>query len=596
MDILDRKDIKVEDTWDLESLFKNKETWEDEYIKVKNLGEEFKVHRDNFTKDSVKLLNALRDKDELSRRMENLYVYSRMKFDEDTQNTKSQELLDKGLKLLVDISEKTSFFIPQLLNLSEEELDNFLKENEGLKKYEKFLEDVLRQKAHVLTPREESILAQMGEVGNSPQKIFSMLNDADLKFPKIEDEEGNTRELSHSNFIPMMESGNREVRKNAFEKYYSVYESFKNTFAATLNGEINNNIFHAKIRNYNSTREAALDGNNIPETVYDNLLLAIGENLDTMHKYMSLRKRVLGLDELHMYDIYTPLLDEVEFKPSYEESIETIKTALEPLGDEYLQVLDKGLNSRWIDIRANKGKRSGAYSSGSYDSKPFILLNYQETLDNMFTIAHELGHSIHSYFTRESQPYIYGDYSIFVAEVASTVNESILMNYMIKNSKNKKEKAYMLNHYLEKFRTTMFRQTMFADFENKINKHIENGGALTAEYLSKTYEDLNRDYYGEDIILDKEIAMEWARIPHFYYNFYVYQYATGFAAAISLSKKILQGQEDAVKNYIEFLKSGSSDYPIEILKKAGVDMTTKEPVGDALELFKELVDELDQII
>lgn len=596
MEIVDRKDIKVEDTWDLESLFKSREEWEKEYKEIAKLADKFREHKDNFTSNSENFLKALKDRDNLYRRMENLYSYAHMKFDEDTQNVSSQELSDKGLKLYVEISEKTSFLVPQILNLNEEEIEKFMEEKEELKLYKKFLEDILRQKPHILSPREESILAQMGEVGGSPSKIFSMLNDADLKFPSIKDEDGNDVELSHSNFIPIMESKNRVLRKNAFEAFYSVYDNFKNTLAATLSGEINNNIFHSRIRNYNSTREASLDDNNIPEAVYDNLLQAIKENLNTMHKYMDLRKRALNLEELHMYDIYTPFIDEVEFTPNYKESIEIIRKALRPLKEEYLEALEEGLNSRWIDIHPNRGKRSGAYSGGSYDSKPFVLLNYQETLDNMFTIAHEMGHSLHSYFTRKNQPYIYGNYSIFVAEVASTVNEAILMDYMIKNSKDKKEKAYMLNHYLEKFRTTMFRQTMFAEFENIINKHLENGEALTADYLNKTYEDLNRRYYGDNIVIDKEIALEWARIPHFYYNFYVFQYATGFAAAISLSKKILDGEEGAVENYLNFLKSGSSDYPIEVLKRAGVDMTTKEPVEDALKLFKELVEELDETI
>lgn len=596
MEIIDRKDIKKEDTWDLESLFKDREHWERTYREVVKLADNFKEHKDKVSLSSENLLKALKDRDELYRNMENIYSYAHMRFDEDTQNVNSQELSDKGLKLYVDTIEKTSFLVPEILNLSKEQLEKFIEERDELKLYKKFLEDILRQKSHVLSPREESILAQMGEIGNTPSKIFSMLNDADLKFPIVKDENGNDIELNHSNFIPMMESKDRKTRENAFKKFYGVYDNFKNTFAAILDGEIKNNMFNSQIRNYNSNREASLDDNNIPEAVYDNLIEAIGDNLDTMHKYMGLRKKVLNVKELHMYDIYTPLVEEVEFKPSYKESLENIKEALKPLKDEYLAALDEGLNSRWIDIHPNRGKRSGAYSGGSYDSKPFILLNYQNTLDNMFTIIHEMGHSLHSYFTRKNQPYIYGNYSIFVAEVASTVNEAILMDYMIRNSKDKKEKAYMINHYLEKFRTTMFRQTMFAEFEYIINKYLESGGALTADYLSKTYGDLNKSYYGKDVVIDKEITMEWARIPHFYYNFYVFQYATGFAAAISLSKKILNGEEAAVDNYLNFLKSGSSEYPIEVLKKAGVDMSTKGPVEDALKLFKDLVAELENSI
>lgn len=595
-EILERKDLAEDSTWDLESMFPSLDNWEEEYNKVVKLGEDFEKHKGKFTQSSQNLLEALQDRDNLFRAIENVYVYTHMKLDEDTRNSQSQSISDKAMSLYVSINEKSSFLVPELLTLDEKILEKYIEEKEELKLYKKMLEDIMRQKQHVLSSREESILAQMGEVGNSPQKIYSMMNDADLKFPTIEGEDGKDIEITQGNFIPLMESKDREVRKRAFEAFYSVFDSFKNTFAATLNGDLKNNIFHSRIRNYESTRKASLDANNIPLSVYDNLIKSVHDNLDSMYKYMDIRKRVLEVDELHMYDLYTPIVKDVEFDIPYEEGIKLIKESLKPLGEEYLEAMNQGFNSRWIDVYENRGKRSGAYSSGSYDSKPFILLNYHNTLDNVFTVAHEMGHSIHSYFTRKNQPYVYGDYSIFVAEVASTANEALLLDYMLNNVKDKNEKLYLLNHYLESFRTTVFRQTMFAEFELTINKHLEEGGALTAEYLCDTYKKLNELYYGPNVIIDDEIAVEWARIPHFYYNFYVFQYATGFSAAIDLSKKVLEEGEAAVNKYLNFLKSGSSDYPINVLKKAGVDMTTKEPVDNAMKLFAELVDELDKLI
>lgn len=593
---LDRKDLKKEDTWDLESLFKNIDDWEKEYKEVKLLGKNFIEYREGFTRNAEELLKSLEKRDELLRRLENLYVYSHLKLDEDTRDTKHQSIHDRAQALYVDISDKISFILPGILSLGEKVISGFIEESKDLKLYKKFLEDILRQRKHLLSPREESILAQMGEVGNSPEKTFSMLNNADLSFPSIEDENGKDIEITHGNFIPLMKSKDRDLRKRAFKALYKTYKSFENTFASTLDGEIKNNIFNSNIRNYSSTREAALSKNNIDLSVYDSLIEAVHENLDSMYKYMDIRKRALGLDELHMYDIYTPMVKDIDFNIDYIEGVELIKKALSPLKEEYISVMEKAFNSRWIDKYENKGKRSGAYSSGSYDSNPFILLNYHNTLDNVFTVAHEMGHSMHSFFTRKNQPYIYGDYSIFIAEVASTTNEALLMQYMLKNERDKNKKIYLLNHFLESFRGTVFRQTMFCEFEKLINEYVESGGALTADYLSKTYKALNHLYYGENIVIDEEIAIEWARIPHFYYNFYVFQYATGFSAAITLSEKILKEGDSAVGKYMEFLKSGSSDYPINVLKKAGVDMTQKEALKSAMELFKELVDEMDRLI
>lgn len=595
-EILERKDIPEKYKWDLESMYGSIEEWEKDYYMAKEMAKEFEAYRGKVVSSSETLFKALEDMGKLFRLVENLYAYAHMKLDEDTRVGKSQELSDKGLSLYVEVKEKTSFVTPEILTLEISTLERFMEEKEELKLYKHYLDNIMRQKDHILSAREESILAQMGEVASAPEKIFSMLNDADLKFPTIKDEEGNDVEITHGNFIPLMESKDREVRKNAFKALYNTYKGFKNTFAASLNGDLKKNIFFAKIRNYKSSREASLDRNNISLSVYDNLINSIHKNLDSMYKYMAIRKRALKVDELHMYDLYTPIVKDVDFNIPYEEAVEIIKKALKPLGEEYMAIVEEGFSSRWIDVFENRGKRSGAYSSGSYDSKPFILLNYHNTLDNVFTIAHEMGHSIHSYLTRKNQPFVYGDYSIFLAEVASTVNEALLLDYMLKNVEEKNEKLYLLNHYLESFRTTVFRQTMFAEFEKIINEYLESGGALTADYLCETYKKLNELYYGPKVVIDEEIAMEWARIPHFYYNYYVYQYATGYSAAVHLSQKILEEGKPAVEKYLTFLKSGSSDYPLNVLKLAGVDMTTEGPVDNAMKLFSQLVDEMDKLI
>lgn len=595
-EILERKDIQIESRWDIESIYENYDAWNRDYEKAINLAKEFENHLGKVVDSSESLYNTLRDRDELYRLVEKLYSYSHMKFDEDTRLASSQELSDKGMSLYVQVQDKTSFLVPEILSIDQPTLERYLDEIDELMVYKQYLNDILRQKEHVLTAREESIVAQFGEVASTPEKIFSMLNEADLKFPVIKDENDEDLEITSGNFIPLMESTNREVRKTVFKEVYKTYNNFKHTFAATLNGDLKSNIFNSKLRNYESSREAALSSNNIPLSVYDNLLKAIHANLDTLHKYMDIRKRVLNLDELHMYDLYVPIVSDVEFKIPYKKGVELIKKALKPLDEEYLKAMDEGFKSRWIDVYENRGKRSGAYSGGSFDTMPFILLNYHETLDNVFTIAHEMGHSMHSYFTRKNQPYVYGDYGIFVAEVASTANESILLEYMLKNVESRNEKLYLLNHYLESFRTTVFRQAMFAEFEMIIHEHIEQGGAITADYLCETYKELNKIYYGPNVVIDDEIAIEWARIPHFYYNYYVFQYATGFSAAIALSQRILNEGSSAVDSYLEFLKSGSSDYPINVLRKAGVDMETEEPVDNAMKLFKHLVEEFDKLI
>lgn len=592
----DRKDIPVEYTWDLESMYKDEKAWEEDLTNVVKSAEDFSKYEGKVIETGETLLNAIEDMNELYRIISKVYSYSSMKLDEDTRVGNSQALSDRALGAYVKVSEKTSFVVPEILQIDEDRLNKYYEQVGGLKLYKQYFEETLRQKEHVLSAREENLLAQMGEVASAPQQIYSMLNNADIKFPTIKDEKGNNVEITQGNFIPLMESKDRDVRKAAFEGLYHTYEGFKNTYAQALNGNTKKNIFNARVRNYNSSIEASLDKNNIPILVYDNLINSIHNNLDSMYKYMDIRKRALGVEELHMYDLYTPIVKDVDINIPYEEGKELIVKGLDPLGREYKDILNEAFDNRWIDVYENPGKRSGAYSGGSYDSKPFILSNYHDTLDSVFTIAHELGHSVHSYLTRKNQPFIYGNYSIFVAEVASTTNEALLLDHMLKNIKDDGEKLYLLNHYLEMFRTTVFRQTMFAEFEREIYQYAESGGALTADYLSEIYKRLNEKYYGPNIVVDDEIAIEWARIPHFYYNFYVFQYATGFSAAVDLSQQILKEGESAVERYINFLKSGSSDYPINVLKTAGVDMTTEKPVANAMKVFRELVDEMDKLI
>lgn len=594
--LLERDQISKEYKWDLESMYENDELWEEDFKKVKVLADEIVVYSGKTVENSKNLMKVLVLKDNLYRLSYNVLVYARMRSDEDSRNSTYQALTDRAMGLAALVQEKTSFIVPEILSLDKSEMEKYINEEKDLELYRHYLDTVLRKKDHVLSQREEALLAQMSEVSEAPQNTFSMLNNADIKFPSIEDENGNKVEITHGNFIPLMESKDRRVRKDAYDNLYNTYGKYKNTFAATLNGCVKKNIFFAKARNYNSSIEAALDENNIPVSVYDNLIKAVNNNLESMHKYMNIRKRVLGVDELHMYDIYTPIIKDTDIKVPYEKAQDIIIEGLHPLGENYLDVLKEGFNNRWIDVYENRGKRSGAYSFGTYDSKPFVLLNYHETLDNVFTIAHEMGHSIHSYFTKSTQPYIYGGYSIFLAEIASTTNEALLMDHMLKNSKDNNERLYLLNHYLDQFKGTIYRQTMFAEFERDIHEYVENGGALTAEYLSDSYKKLNEKYYGPNMVIDDKIAMEWARIPHFYYNYYVFQYATGFSSAISLSEKILKEGSNAVDSYIEFLSSGDSDYAINVLKKAGVDMTTSQPIDKALKLFGELVDEMDKLI
>lgn len=525
-----------------------------------------------------------------------MYAYAHMRYDEDTTNSFYQSLNERANRLGAELSEVTSFFIPEILAIDEATIRRFLDEHEGLRLYEQFFSELNDFRPHVLSEKEEAILAQASDVMASSSNTFGMLNNADIEFPLIKDEDGEDVRVTHGRFIRFLESTNRDVRKAAFKAVYDTYEKFKNTFASTLNGQVKRNIFFANVRRYQSARQAALHANHIPEIVYDQLIETVNKHLPLLHRYVRLRKKTLGLDELHMYDLYAPLVKNVDMKITYEKAKELVLKGVARLGEEYVSIVREGLNNRWVDVEENVGKRSGAYSSGAYGTLPYILMNWQDDVNNLFTLAHEFGHSVHSYYTRKHQPFIYGDYTIFVAEVASTLNEALLNDYMIERASRREEKLYLLNHFLEGFRGTVFRQTMFAEFEQIIHERASAGEALTAELLTDIYYDLNVKYYGSDIVVDKEIGLEWARIPHFYYNFYVYQYATGYSAAQSLAKRIYEEGDVAVQRYIEFLKAGSSDYPIEVLKKAGVDMTSPKPIEDALSLFEKTLTEMERLL
>ncbi|WP_273850162.1 oligoendopeptidase F [Guptibacillus spartinae] len=591
-----RDEIPVEDTWALEAIYESDQQWEEEFKEIKALLPEMKEYKGKLAESADKLYRALQQQDEITMKLGKLYTYAHMRYDQDTTNSHYQGLNDRAANLATQVSSELAFVVPEILSVPEETIKQYLNEKKELKLYEHALDEINRERPHVLSKEEEAILAGVSDVTSSSSNTFGMLNNADMKFPTIKDENGEEVEVTHGRYIRFLESSDRRVRQDAFKAVYDTYGKFKNTFASTLSGTVKKDNYYAKVRNYDSARQAALDSNNIPEDVYDNLLETVHNRLDLLHRYVSLRKKALGLDELHMYDMYTPLVPEVKMEVSYNEAKEYILKGLTPLGEEYKGILEEGFANRWVDVQENVGKRSGAYSSGTYGTRPYILMNWQDNVNNLFTLAHEFGHSVHSYYTRENQPYPYANYSIFVAEVASTTNESLLNHYLLENTSDKKEKLYLLNHYLEGFRGTVFRQTMFAEFEHMIHQKAQDGEPLTPDLLSSLYYDLNKKYFGEDLVIDEEIALEWARIPHFYYNYYVFQYATGYSAAASLSNQILEEGDQAVSRYIDFLKAGSSDYPIEVLKKAGVDMTSSKPISDALDVFESILNEMENLL
>lgn len=590
-----RNELPVELTWRLEDIFETDEAWEQELTDLQKAIPEIENYQGTLGSSAKNLYDVLKLQDQLSERLGKLFTYAHMRYDQDTTNSFYQRINAQAENVITVASSKMSYIVPEILEINEATLKQFLQE-EGLQVYQKTLDEITRQRPHILNKREEAILAEASEPLGTASQTFGMLNNADLTFPSIKDENGEEVDVTHGRYIRFMESQDRSVRKAAFQAMYETYGAFKNTFASTLSGNIKKDNFVAKVRNYESARQAALDNNHIPEKVYDNLVEAVNERLPLLHRYIQLRKKVLELDELHMYDIYTPLVRDVDMEITYEKAQQYVLEGLAPLGEGYLNIVKEAYDNRWIDVEENKGKRSGAYSSGAYGTNPYILLNWQDNVNDMFTLAHELGHSVHSYYTRNNQPYRYGNYSIFVAEVASTCNEALLNDYLLKNLTDEKQKLYVLNHFLEGFRGTVFRQTMFAEFEHMIHVKQQQGEALTAEKLTELYYDLNKKYYGDDVISDEEIGLEWARIPHFYYNYYVYQYATGYSAATALAQQILTEGDGAVERYTDFLKAGSSEYPIEVLQKAGVDMNSKQTILDALDVFAEKLEQLEGLL
>jgi len=591
-----RQDIAEEYTWNLGSIFAQDEIWERDFQKLQQSLPELEALKDTLSQSGQALLTVLQKRDDMSLVLEKLYVYTSMRRDEDTTNGTYQAMADRAMQLVVRASTATSFIEPEILALPKETLDRFVQETPGLALYKQQLHDLNRKRGHVRSAEVEAVLAATGEVADAPDSIFSMIDNADLRLPTIANESGEQVELTKGNYLTFIRSSDRRVRKEAFEGLHETFLKQRNTLAATLSGQVKADLFYTRQRNYNSCRERALAGNNIPVSVYNNLVETVQEHIPLLNLYMKLRKRMLKLDEMHMYDLYVPIVEETNDEMSYEQARDTVVAALAPLGENYINTLKKGFTQRWIDVYETPGKRGGAYSGGAYATQPFILLNFQNKRDSMYTLAHELGHSMHSFFTRTNQPYQYGDYTIFVAEVASTLNEGLLTAYLLKNTTDKAARIALLNHALEDIRGTLFRQTMFAEYEQTIHHLAEEGESLTADVLSERYKELNQRYYGAETIIDDLIGIEWGRIPHFYYNFYVYQYATGISAASALVQQILQEGQPAVERYLKFLSSGSSNYSIELLKKAGVDMTSPEPVRQAFQLFESYLTQMEQLL
>lgn len=590
---MERSTIENKFKWTIDEMYPNEESIEKDIQKVKELIEEVKKYKGILADSEENIFKALNISEEASRILQNLYVYTHMKSHEDTRINKNQGNATKTDMLSTELSMATSYMVPEIIAMDNEKLENYLK-TERLSHYKKYVDDILRLKPHTLNEREEELLAAVADLSGVPENVYDMLSFADLKFPEIEDENGEKVRVTHSNFSLFLKSKDARVRKDAFEAMYGIYGQYKNTFASTLYGGIKSEIFYAKTRKYESALQGSLFQDNVSVNVYNNLIDAVHENLDTLNDYIDLKKKFLGLDKINMYDLYVPLTENFDMEISYEKAQEIILEALKPLGEEYLENVKKAFAEGWIDVYGNEGKQGGAYSWGSYDSKSYILMSYKDDLNSLFTLIHEMGHSMHSFYSKNNQPYLYSGYKIFVAEVASTLNELLLINYLLKNAKSKEERVYLLNYYLEQFRTTVYRQTMFAEFEKICHGKVEEGEPLTAEDFNNIYYDLNKKYYGESCEVNEEIALEWARIPHFYSNFYVYKYATGFSAASALSKQILEEGESAVSRYKEFLKSGGSEFPLDQLRKAGVDMEKKESVDEALHVFKDLVKQLEK--
>ena len=593
--VLQRNEINEKDTWDLSTIFETDKKWEEELALLTEDTKEAARLEGHLLDSAESLLNITERYLDLSRRLEKLYVYAHMKNDQDTRVAKYQEYYAKGMTLYSQLDQVFSFYEPEFMAITEEQYHAFLEAEPKLQIYKHFFDKLLQNKEHVLSQREEVLLAGAGEIFGAASETFAILDNADIVFPFVKDEDGNEVQLSHGVYMRLVESKNREVRRGAYEALYSTYEQYQHTYAKTLQTNVKVQNYRAKVRNYKSAREAALAANFVPESVYDNLVSAVRKHLPLLHRYLALRSKILGIPDLKMYDVYTPL-SSVEYSFTYEEALKKAEEALAVLGEDYLSRVKRAFSERWIDVYENQGKRSGAYSGGSYDTNAFMLLNWQDNLDNLFTLVHETGHSMHSSYTRETQPYVYGDYSIFLAEIASTTNENILTEKLLQEVQDDATRFAILNNFLDGFRGTVFRQTQFAEFEHDIHQADQNGEVLTSEFLNNLYADLNQEYYGLSKEDNPQIQYEWARIPHFYYNYYVYQYSTGFAAASALAEKIVHGSQDDRDRYIDYLKAGKSDYPLNIMRKAGVDMEKEDYLNDAFAVFERRLDEFEALV
>lgn len=590
-----REQVPQEHTWNLGDIFESDEAWAEENEALKSLPERIKAYEGHLGESAENLLSFFRLEDEADVRLGKLMGYANCKSDQDTGNAFYQDMRGKAMGTIVAASSAAAFATPEIMAIPEDTLSLFYVAQPGLEEYRRSIYQIRRRAAHILSPEEETLLASAGEMAHGPGNIGNVFRNADLKFPDAVDSEGRAHQLTGGSLVPLMESGDRVLCRSAFETYYGRVDEFKNTIAATLDAQFKQLRFFAAARKYPNTLAAALDGTEVPEQVYTNLIQAVHENLDKMYRYVALRKRILGVDELHMYDVYTPIVSDAAKTISFEQAKETVLDALKVLGEDYTALLKEGFENRWIDVYENEGKRGGAYSSGSSRPHPYVLLNHKDNLNSMFTLAHEMGHALHSYYSCKNQPVSTSDYVIFVAEVASTCNEVLLMRYLLNKTEDKKERAYLINHFLDQFKGTVYRQTMFAEFELEMGRMSERGETLTAEALCEKYLALNKLYFGPDMVSDEQIALEWARIPHFFYNYYVFQYATGFSAAVAIANRILKEGERAVADYKRFLSGGGSADPISLLKLAGVDMGSPEPVNSALALFGELISEMEAL-
>ena len=592
---MQREDIEKRLTWDTSLIYKNDDEFYKEIEESKKIADDLTNYKDKITKNADTLLDFLKDYENLMRKLYKAGVYASLKGDEDTRVSKYQEMTQTISIVDSEISQKLSFITPEILGEDYEKIKSLLEEKEELKVYDHYFEDLFRSKDHVLSEDQEKIIASFSKLRENPVTTYMIFSNADMKFPSVE-KDGEEISLSDANFTLLEEDKDRDFRRRVYETYYGVYKQFENTAASLLDGEITSHNIVSKLRGYDSARQMSLSVNNLDEEIYDNLLEVVHDNMDIHRDYTSLRKEFLGVDDLGFHDIYVPLVKDYDRKIEFDEARDIVLEAIKPLGEEYVKVARKGFEQRWFDVMPNEGKRSGAYSSGSYDTQPYILLNHTDSIDDVFTIAHELGHSMHSYYTRKTQPFIYGSYSIFLAEIASTTNELLLLDYMLENSQSEEETAYLLNYFVNQFKSTVFRQTLFAEFEHEVNKLVAKGEPIPAARLDQIYGDLNRDYFGKDINVDEFISTEWSRIPHFYMFYYVFQYATGFMSAVALSQKILKGTDEDRKAYLDYLKAGESEYPIDVLKKAGVDMTNKDAMQKAMDVARDALEDLRRAI